>query len=130
MGEYPIELEPGKLGCPRCKTQLVDGEAPCYYEGHVIGMYDGMACETCDYALLTQKGFEEAADFIDMLPAVQMVLADMTYEIRMSGKGNQITFSEISQDSLTAKSFKDETSDEHIAAPLIQNFKRPLLTNQ
>ena len=66
MGEFPIEIEPGKLGCPRCKTPLVDGETPCYYKGRSMGLFDGLVCKTCDYGLLSQKGFDDSGKVIEM----------------------------------------------------------------
>ena len=65
MGEFPIALKSGRLGCPRCKTPLVDGEAPCYYKGRNMGLFDGLVCKTCDYGLLNQKGFEDSNKAIE-----------------------------------------------------------------
>lgn len=128
MGEYPVELEPGKLGCPRCKTPLVEGEAPCYYEGHVIGMFDGIVCDMCDYGLLTQKGFEESSRFIDMLESVLPSFASCEIIV---DKDSQMMSSEILPFHSSDKKFEGmDSTTEPVIMPQIQNSKRLLTTNQ
>lgn len=59
MEKDPVELEPGKLGCPDCKYPLVPGLTPFYYKGHNLGAFDGIVCEMCGYSLLTEKGYDD-----------------------------------------------------------------------
>ena len=71
VDDTPIEIEPGRLGCPQCKTPLVEGETPYHHEGLNIGSFDGLVCETCDYGLLTEKGYEDSDKAIAALGAMQ-----------------------------------------------------------
>lgn len=66
MEKDPVELAPGKLGCPDCKYPLVPGLTPFYYKGHNLGAFDGIVCEMCGYGLLTEKGYEDTGKAIEM----------------------------------------------------------------
>ena len=65
MEKDPIELAPGKLGCPDCKHPLVPGLTPFYYRGHNLGAFDGIVCEMCGFGLLTEKGYEDTGRAIE-----------------------------------------------------------------
>ena len=59
MEKDPIELAPGKLGCPECRYPLAPGLTPFYYKGHKLGAFDGIVCDMCGFGLLTEKGYED-----------------------------------------------------------------------
>ena len=59
MEQDPVELAPGKLGCPECRRPLEPGQVPIYRDGAKIGAFDGIACSACGYGLLTEKGHGE-----------------------------------------------------------------------
>ena len=61
----PIELEPGKLGCPECECPLEPGLLPFYHKGHKLGAFDGIVCRMCGYGLLTEKGYDESGAAIE-----------------------------------------------------------------
>ena len=65
MDKVPIELEPGKLGCPDCKCPLEPGLMPLYHRGHKLGAFDGIVCRMCGYGLLTEKGYDESGAAIE-----------------------------------------------------------------
>ena len=56
MKRAPIDLEPGRLGCPECRYPLEPRLVPVYLDGARLGAFDGMACEMCGYGVLTEKG--------------------------------------------------------------------------
>ena len=65
----PIELEPGKLGCPDCECPLEPGLLPFYHKGHKLGAFDGIVCRMCGYGLLTEKGYDESGAAIEAFDA-------------------------------------------------------------
>lgn len=65
MEKDPIELEPGKLGCPHCRRPLIPGTTPFYYKGRRLGCFDGIVCGACGYALLTENGYEDTGRAIE-----------------------------------------------------------------
>ena len=64
MEKIPVELEPGKLGCPDCRHPLVPGLTPFYYRGDCLGAFEGIVCEMCGFGLLTEKGYEDTGKAI------------------------------------------------------------------
>ena len=64
MEKDPVELEPGKLGCPDCRYPLVPGLTPFYYKGDYLGAFDGIVCEMCGFGLLTERGYEDTGKAI------------------------------------------------------------------
>lgn len=56
----PAELEPGRLGCPRCRRPLVPGTAPYCYKGRRLGPFDGIVCGACGCGLLAENGHKDA----------------------------------------------------------------------
>ena len=65
MEKDPVELAPGRLACPHCRLPLIPGTTPFYYRGRRLGSFDGIACEACGYALLTEKGYEDTGRAIE-----------------------------------------------------------------
>lgn len=64
MEKDPVELEPGKLGCPECRYPLVPGLTPFYYRDDYLGAFEGIVCEMCGFGLLTEKGYEDTGKAI------------------------------------------------------------------
>ena len=56
MKRRPIDLAPGKIGCPNCRYPPEAFLAATYRDGAKLGAFDGMACEVCGYGMLTEKG--------------------------------------------------------------------------
>lgn len=80
MEKDPVELAPGKLGCPDCKYPLVPGLTPYYYKGHNLGAFDGLVCEMCGFGLLTERGYEDTGKAIetwDYAPALYEAEVDV-----------------------------------------------------
>ena len=80
MEKDPVELEPGKLGCPECRYPLVPGLTPFYYKGDKLGAFEGIVCDMCGYALLTEKGYEDTGRAIaswDCVPPLHEAEADV-----------------------------------------------------
>lgn len=67
MKRKPIELAPGKLGCPDCRYPLGPCLVPVYHDGTKLGAFDGMACEMCGYGLLTEKGRSDKGRALEIL---------------------------------------------------------------
>ena len=67
MKRKPIELAPGKLGCPNCRYPLEPSSVPVYHDGTKLGAFDGMACEMCGYGLLTEKGHSDKGRALEAL---------------------------------------------------------------
>ena len=70
MKRKPVELVPGKLGCPDCRYPLEPSLVPVYHEGAKIGAFDGMACEMCGYGLLTEKGRTDKGRVLEALDRI------------------------------------------------------------
>ena len=70
MKREPIELAPGKLGCPECRYPLEPSLVPVYHEGSKLGAFDGMACEMCGYGLLTEKGRRDKGRALEALDRI------------------------------------------------------------
>ena len=56
----PIQLSNDELGCPRCKTELVKGKSPFYFQKVKVGSFDSLRCEFCGYFILSEEGFRES----------------------------------------------------------------------
>jgi len=56
----PIELKSGELGCPRCSTQLTEGNVPYFVNKTKVGEFDGLLCKICRYGVLSEKGYENS----------------------------------------------------------------------
>ena len=56
MRRGPTEPAEGKPGCPECGCPLEPRLVPVYRDGAKLGAFDGMACETCGYGLLAERG--------------------------------------------------------------------------
>lgn len=70
VDKVPIELEPGKLGCPDCRCPLEPGLMPFYHKGHKLGAFDGVVCSMCGYGLLSGKGYDESGEAIEAFGTV------------------------------------------------------------
>ena len=80
MEKDPVELEPGKLGCPDCRYPLAPGLTPFYYKGDKLGAFEGIVCDMCGYGLLTEKGYEDTGRAIascDHAPPLHEAEADV-----------------------------------------------------
>jgi len=63
MNDDPIQFDSNELSCPRCKTLLVKGKSPFYYQGNKMGSFDSLRC-ICGYFVLTEIGFKESTKAI------------------------------------------------------------------
>ena len=71
MERKPIELAPGKLGCPNCRYPLEPSLVPAYHDGAKLGAFDGLACEMCGYGMLTEKGHGDKEQALGALDRMQ-----------------------------------------------------------
>jgi len=78
MEEEPIQLSNDELGCPRCKTQLVEGRSPFYFQRVKVGSFDSLRCEFCGFFVLTKTGFRESSKAIIKLGIVEPIGEDFT----------------------------------------------------
>ena len=60
MGDVPIRLASGKIGCGRCGTALIKGSAPFYIRKEYVGVFESYVCPICNYSALTEGGYEAA----------------------------------------------------------------------
>ena len=58
MGDAPVRLESGKIGCGRCGTALAVGGAPFYIRKEYVGVFESYVCPICNYSALTEDGYE------------------------------------------------------------------------
>ena len=79
MGELdPIQLSNDELGCPRCKTQLLEGRSPFYFQRVKVGSFDSLRCEFCGFFVLTETGFRKSSEAIIKLGIVEPIGEDFT----------------------------------------------------
>lgn len=62
MEEVPVQLPNGDLGCPYCKTQLVNGKSPYYCKGVRVGAFDSVRCQFCGFYVLSDEGRMKSLD--------------------------------------------------------------------
>lgn len=83
MESDPVELAPGRLGCPECRHPLGPCLVPVYHNGTKLGAFDGMGCKMCGYGLLTEKGHDEKGQALEVpdraLPSYLIENAVETY---------------------------------------------------
>lgn len=70
MEADPVELAPGKLGCPECRYPLEPSLVPVFHSGAKLGAFDGIACKMCGYGLLTEKGHDDKGRALESLDGV------------------------------------------------------------
>lgn len=123
MEEDPIELSPGKLGCPSCKIPLVDGLTPYYHEGDKIGSFDGIICEMCGYGLLTEKGCEDSINAVKSLGYITTNYSIENKYIEIIYQIFNANITENDLDNHTPK-MKVEMSSENFYRKILSSFTR------
>lgn len=105
MEKGPVELEPGRLGCPDCRHPLVLGLAPFHYKGHNLGAFDDIVCEMRGYGLLTEKGCDDTGEAVaarDDVETLREEYADVEIKVMHAPKAPTVTSSDPSPPRSTA----------------------------
>lgn len=124
MEKDPVELAPGKLGCPDCKYPLVPGPTPFYYKGHKLGAFDGIVCEMCGFGLLTEKGYEDTGKAIETWDRAPPPLYEREYDVVIKYVTNVTKTSMVALDSPVETEKVSTTARSDILLPPISSTKR------
>lgn len=123
MEKDPVELAPGKLGCPDCRYPLVPGLTPFYYKGDKLGAFDGIVCEMCGYGLLTEKGYEDTGKAIETWDR-NSLLYETEIDVVVKYVSNAAKTSLVGLDSPVETERASTTAQSEILLPPISSTKR------
>lgn len=123
MEKDPVELAPGKLGCPDCRYPFVPGLTPFYYKGDKLGAFDGIVCEMCGYGLLTEKGYEDTGKAIETWDR-NSLLYETEIDVVVKYVSNAAKTSLVGLDSPVETERASTTAQSEILLPPISSTKR------
>lgn len=123
MEKDPVELAPGKLGCPDCRYPLVPGLTPFYYKGDKLGAFDGIVCEMCGFGLLTEKGYEDTGKAIGAWDRT-LPLYETEIDVVVKYVSNVAKTSLVGLDSPVETERVSTTAQSEILLPPISSTKR------
>ena len=130
MEEDPIQLANDELGCPRCKTPLVEGKSPFYFQKVKVGSFDSLRCDFCGFFILTEIGFRESSKSITKLGLVEPIGDDFT---GITDTAIELLYSNMSETQSPSISIQDNKEETPANASFITKSKvtsTPLLISK
>lgn len=68
----PVRLPNGDLGCPHCRTRLVNGRSPYHCKGVRVGAFDSARCQFCGFYVLSDEGRIKSVDALIELGLISL----------------------------------------------------------